>query len=430
MGIFLLGPIVYNYKNVYSMGGFPLGEIHFLHTADIHLDSPFSGLHNLPKAIFEQIQESTFLAFQNVIDAAIEKQVDFVLIVGDLYDGEDRSIKAQARLLQQMKRLEKAGIHAFIVHGNHDHLGGNWITLDLPTNVHIFGEEVEVKTFVTNHGQKVHLYGFSYAKRHLFERKILNYQKKDEADFHIGLLHGQWEKGNKSHQPYAPFSIEELLRTTFDYWALGHIHKREILHKDPYIVYPGNTQGTKVNETGLKGCYEVVLHANGTTELEFIPTSAICWENIEIHFIEGMSFTDLYQQCKEQMKILLDERKVNVLVNIVIHKQHPMPFDIKQSLLNGEFLEVLQDDFEMTDYFIWPYALHVKDSGQHSPEFKHDFFLEALQEVAKDHNWIDESIAPLFSHIYASRYLNPLNEEEKKQLIDEAKRFVVNLLGY
>lgn len=227
-------------------------EIRFIHTADLHLDSPFLGLSHIPKKVFSRIQESTFIAFERVIDAALERAVDFIVVVGDLFDGEDRSIKAQARLRRQLERLNEAEITAFISYGNHDHLAGNWLTLDMPNNVHIFNDEVETVLFTAENGVKVHLYGFSYPERHVFERKVKTYQKKDGADLHIGLLHGQCDGASTLHQPYAPFSIRELLQKEMNYWALGHIHQTQILHTDPYIVYPGNIQGRHRKEAGKK----------------------------------------------------------------------------------------------------------------------------------------------------------------------------------
>lgn len=121
--------------------------IKFIHAADLHLDSPMVGLKDLPDFIFERLKESTFRSFIKLIDVAISEKVDFVILAGDLYDASDRSIKAQNILREQMLRLHKARIRAFIVHGNHDHLGGEWIKLTMPENVFIFGEIPEVTRF-------------------------------------------------------------------------------------------------------------------------------------------------------------------------------------------------------------------------------------------------------------------------------------------
>ncbi|WP_262421881.1 metallophosphoesterase family protein [Bacillus aquiflavi] len=228
----------------------------FIHTADLHLDSPMIGLSGLPNHIFKRVRESTFKAFKAVTDEAIRRHVDFIIFAGDLFDGEDRSIRAQAHFRNEMERLGQHGIQAFVIHGNHDHLNGSWHHLSMPGNVHVFTHHVEYKAFQNESGAVVYLYGFSYPERHIYDDMTPYYQKALGADFHIGILHGHNEGGSE-HSRYAPFKVNNLLHKEFHYWALGHIHKRTILHDEPYIVYPGNIQGRNRSELGMKGCYAV-----------------------------------------------------------------------------------------------------------------------------------------------------------------------------
>lgn len=207
--------------------------ISFIHCADLHLDSPMVGLKNLPTTIHNKLKESTFTAFKKVIDAAISKKVDFIIIAGDIYDGEDRSIKAQIRFRNEMLRLEEEQIEVYLIHGNHDHLNGSWVQIELPPNVHVFPSMVTVKKYVKNN-LSANLYGFSYETRHIKERRIDEYERSDEAHFHIGILHGNLE-GSTEHSAYAPFQVRDLLAKKMDYWALGHIHKRELLESVPRL---------------------------------------------------------------------------------------------------------------------------------------------------------------------------------------------------
>ncbi|MCJ7840429.1 DNA repair exonuclease [Lederbergia sp. NSJ-179] len=402
-------------------------EIHFIHTADLHLDSPFLGLKHLPGELFERIQNSTFLAFEKVIDEALNRNVDFIVIVGDLYDGEDRSIRAQAHLRQQMDRLNQAGIHAFLSHGNHDHLSGHWLNLDMPANVHIFHKEVEWIPFTTRKGQKVHLYGFSYPTRHVRVRKISEYKKEGEADFHIGLLHGHCESSRSKHQPYAPFSIKELLQTQMDYWALGHIHKAEVLHENPYIVYPGNPQGRHKNEEGEKMCCEVQINAAGQTKLTFIPTAVIRWESLAIPCVEGMNFTDLYLTCVNGMESMLAHKECGVLLEIILSNASTLSTEIKEKIDNGEFLEMIQAGLEMESPFIWPYKISKQKQKTNPKAIQDPTFLNVIDQSISDllaGEELDESLSPLFSHVYASRYLTPFDEKTKKQLLIGAKELI------
>lgn len=398
-------------------------EIHFIHTADLHLDSPFLGLKDLPTDLFKRIQDSTFLAFEKLIDTAIERSVDFIVIVGDLFDGEDRSIKAQARLRQQMIKLEQAGIHAFISHGNHDHLSGTWLHLDMPSNVHIFTEEVSRIAYTTKTGLNVHLYGFSYPARHVTKGKASDFIKEGTADFHIGLLHGHCESSRSEHQPYAPFTIQELLQRHMDYWALGHIHKSEILHEDPYIVYPGNPQGRHKNEKGEKRGYEVCMNIEGQTSLQAIPTPVIRWESLDFLCVAGITFTELYTKCVTEMKSILDQAQCGVLLEINLKDSDQLSSVIQQKIKNGEFLEMLQEEAEIGDSFIWPYKIKMEKPNTNEGLFTDPAFWNLMSQTISDYTdeEIDDSLSALYTHVYASRYLSPLTDSLKEQLIVEAR---------
>ena len=158
-------------------------SISFIHGADLHLDSPMVGLSYLPKEIFERLKESTFTALSHLVDAAIVHEVDFVILAGDLFDEQDRSVRAQIRLQKEMERLNKEEIEVFVIHGNHDHLNGDWVHLDFPKNVHVFPERVEVKFHTTKTNAVAHLYGFSYPTRHLENNYLSQYRKKKEQIF-------------------------------------------------------------------------------------------------------------------------------------------------------------------------------------------------------------------------------------------------------
>ncbi|MCJ8005894.1 exonuclease SbcCD subunit D [Lederbergia wuyishanensis] len=403
--------------------------IRFIHTADLHLDSPFIGLKHLPKELFNLIQESTFNAFEKVIDAAIDDGVDFIVIVGDLFDGEDRSIKAQARLRKQMERLKEKGINAFVLHGNHDHLQGNWATLNMPENVFVFGKDIEMMSFISKRGDKVHLYGFSYGERHIVDRKVLEYQKLGSADFHIGLLHGHCEGGTSLHQPYAPFTIQELLKKDMDYWALGHIHTRQVLHENPFLVYPGNIQGRHKNEQGTKGCYHVSLSKSGLGNLSFIETAAILWETVNIYCDENITLTELYNKCKEEMESSMESNQKSIMMELNLHFQGRLSNEITSVLDNGDFLEMLQDGIDFHELFVWPYALHkcVTVISDHQDSFFKN--LNATVEEMEQEDTFEEIVSSLFSHIYGRRYLIKLEEEEKKGLYEEAKELIVSSIA-
>ncbi|WP_212950891.1 metallophosphoesterase family protein [Siminovitchia terrae] len=409
-----------------------LEQIRFIHTADLHLDSPFLGLNKLPDKLFSRLQESTFSALERIVDTAIEKSVDFVLFVGDLFDGEDRSIKAQARLRKQLKRLEEEDIFAFITYGNHDHLAGDWVKLDMPDNVYVFNESPEAFLFTAKNGVTVHVYGFSYPERHVLTRKIDEYEKVPGADLHIAMLHGSEDGHSGSHQPYAPFTIRELKEKAMDYWALGHIHKSRVLHSDPYIVYPGNTQGRHRKEEGEKGCYFVTMTKEGQTELEFIETADIRWESVRIDLKEKMGMTQFYTSCMTAMESL-GSKGQSILCQVMIANPYHLSQKLLKTIENGEFIEMLQDEVFLDDDFIWPYHVKLEENLKDEKKLiSDDAFLNVLEEAASElfhADVFDQAVSDLFSHTYGSRYLDVIDGPEREQILQSAKKLVLRCLS-
>jgi DNA repair exonuclease SbcCD nuclease subunit len=134
--------LIYNYNLGENERSEMMKQISFIHAADLHLDSPMVGLSYLPKEIFDVLKESTFTALTTLVQAAIQHQVDFVILAGDLFDEQDRSVRAQIKLRKEMERLKSYGIQVYVVHGNHDHLNGDWVHLAMPDNVHIFSRKI------------------------------------------------------------------------------------------------------------------------------------------------------------------------------------------------------------------------------------------------------------------------------------------------
>lgn len=403
-------------------------QVKFIHTADLHLDSPMVGLRHLPKRIFEKLQESTFLALRKLTDAAIKHCVDFVVIAGDIYDGEDRSIRAQASFRNEMARLHENGIKVYVIHGNHDHLGGYRIGLDFPDNVFFFKEEIGTEVFKKEDGTIVHLYGFSYPERHVKERWIEKYGKKDGADLHIGILHGHSEGGSSEHGRYAPFRVGELLEKGYDYWALGHIHKKAVLSEQPPVVYPGNTQGRNRKEQGEKGGYLVTLSENGA-ELSFFDTAAIIWEETVIDGGGIENFAELYHRCR----MAIDENRIEgkgVLLSIRIEGLGPELHDTIDKIDNGELAELLQEDEKDEDSFVWTYRLSYEENiAVNRTELirQSDFYNELFNSI-EQYEEMDEPLSTLFSHNQARRHLSSLNDYEKAELLKEAEKILMQLL--
>lgn len=401
-------------------------KITFIHAADLHLDSPMIGLRHLPESIFKRLQESSFTAFKKLIDTAIDHHVDFVILAGDIFDGENRSIRAQSRFRNQLARLALHQIPVYIVHGNHDHLDGKWAKLALPENAYVFPTNVEIKT-IQCRDVTVSLYGFSYPHRHVLERKIDEYQKTGFADFHIGILHGHFE-GSSDHGKYAPFLLTDLIEKQFDYWALGHIHKRAELSLEPPIIYPGNIQGRHRKEIGEKGSYLVTLTDIDKT-LDFISVSDIIWDEMEVDASQAGSIADLYQLCREYMDNIRKDR-IGILLTMKLTGVC-LQSDQLQYIESGELLESLQDEEKDDEYsFVWPIELVFDEKAEYARNSlinEADFFNELFQAVDTFNNW-DDSLAPFYQQSTVRKFVTKLSIEDKEQILHEAEQLLVKWL--
>ena len=243
----------------------------FLHAADLHLDTPFVGISNFSKDLQTKLKESTYEAAKKIFQTAIDEMVDFVILAGDIFDDTDSSLKAQMFLKTQFEELKQAGIKVFMIYGNHDYYRNNFSVVNFPDNVFVFGSTPETKALTARDGKTVGITGFSYTQQHINQNVVRDYPEHGDFDYQIGILHAGVADNN-----YAPFTISDLLTKGYDYWALGHIHKREVLHTNPTIVYPGDIQGRNQNETTPKGFYLVSV-TNDTTELKFVQSSIYTW---------------------------------------------------------------------------------------------------------------------------------------------------------
>lgn len=254
-------------------------EFRFLHTADIHLDSPLRGLAGHDGQTAEKIRTAPRAAFERLIAKAIDERIDFMVIAGDLYDGTWRDYRTGLFFSEQMGRLNQAGIPVYLAHGNHD--AENRITgrLVLPDNVRTFGHG-KPETFRAD-TLKVALHGWSFPQRDVTENPVPGYPPPVEGMFNIGILHTGLG-GRSGHANYAPCTVGELVAKGYDYWALGHVHQREILHERPHVVFPGNLQGRHVRETGPKGAYLVSVRDNDIAAMTEVPVDVMRWEVLPV----------------------------------------------------------------------------------------------------------------------------------------------------
>lgn len=260
-------------------GDSPVTDFRFLHAADIHLDSPLHGLSRYEGLPVEEIRRATRSAFDNLIQRAIEEAVDFVIIAGDLFDGNWRDMGTGLYFSHAMGRLGQAGIPVFILSGNHDAASVVTRTVPWPPNVRQFGSrQPETHTLPD---LSVAIHGQSFSTPVVTENLVLGYPAPDPHAFNIGMLHTALA-GRQGHANYAPCSVDDLRAKGYDYWALGHVHEFEIACSDPYAVFPGNIQGRTIRETGAKGAVLVSVSDRAVTSVERIDLDVIRWVHAEV----------------------------------------------------------------------------------------------------------------------------------------------------
>jgi DNA repair exonuclease SbcCD nuclease subunit len=96
----------------------------------------------------------------------------------------------------------------------------------------------------------------------------------------IGLLHTSLG-GYAEHENYAPCRLEELLARGYDYFALGHIHERIVLHTYPHVVFAGNLQGRHIRECGAKGA-SVVEILDGEVTVSHHALDHVRWSRVRV----------------------------------------------------------------------------------------------------------------------------------------------------
>lgn len=300
----------------------------FIHAADIHLDSPLRGLERYDGAP-EHVGNATRRAFDNLIQLAIDEAVDFVLIAGDLYDSDWRDYNTGLYFASRMHRLREAGIKVFIVRGNHDAANLMTRSLKLPDNVYVFSHEKPERFILEDLGVVIH--GQSFASGSVTDNLARGYPVLDPAFLNIGMLHTSLS-GREGHEPYAPCSVEELINKGYDYWALGHVHRREVVHAgSPWIVYPGNLQGRHINEEGPKGCTLVTFQGKQIMDVAKRHVDVLRWARCVLDCRNASSPDDV-----------LDHIRTTALQELEQAAGLPVVFRFElhgSSLLHGKLME-------------------------------------------------------------------------------------------
>lgn len=276
----------------------------FIHAADIHLDSPLRGLERYEGAPVEQIRQATRRALANLVELAIDERVAFVLIAGDLYDGDWPDYNTGLYMVGQLRKLREAGIPVFLISGNHDADNKMTLKLDFTGVAELLSTDAPETRFLEEVGVAIHGQGFATAA--VTDDLSLQYPARVSGYFNIGMLH-TCASGLDGHAPYAPCSLDGLRSKQYDYWALGHVHTRQCPwagHET--IAFPGNVQGRHIRETGSKGCLLVTVEDDDRARSEFRPLDVFRWERCTVDATSAAAGSDVLDLFTDELHALVN----------------------------------------------------------------------------------------------------------------------------
>lgn len=275
------------------------GAVRIVHAADIHLDSPLHGLERYEGAPVDALRGATRRALENLVVLCEEEGAQILLIAGDLYDGDWQDYGTGLFFARQMSRLRDAGVQVFVVRGNHDAQSRITRSLKLPDNVVTFGSAAAETRVLDDLG--IALHGRSYAQRDTKEDLSATYPSPVPGLLNVGLLHTS-TTGRPPHHPYAPCAPSDLAAKGYHYWALGHVHAREILSERPWIVFPGNLQGRHARETGPKGCTLVTADGTDVRSVEHRALDVVRWIDLAVDVAGCATETDALERFEHALR--------------------------------------------------------------------------------------------------------------------------------
>lgn len=285
-----------------------------VHAADLHLDSPLRGLTEYEGAPTAQIRAATRHALSALVSLCIEEGVALLLIAGDLYDGDFRDYSTALFFIEQMSRLREAGTRVVWLRGNHD--AANLITKHLRSKDHVSELSSDFPESLNFEDLGITVHGRGYWTREVRENLVRSYPEPQADHLNIGLLHTSLD-GREGHANYAPCSLSDLKSKGYDYWALGHVHQREVLSADPWIVFPGNLQGRHIRETGPKGVTLLTIESGKVMKVEEKALDLVRWELTSVDLTAIESLDDALDLTISEMDRLRDAAQGRVLATRV-----------------------------------------------------------------------------------------------------------------
>lgn len=289
--------------------------VRFIHAADLHLDAPFGGIDAQDSRVRDALAASTYDALESLVAVCIERGADFLVISGDIYNQAERRVRSQLAFAKAAATLDHAGIRVFVVHGNHDPSSGWTGGIAMPSNVTVFADDRVERHPVERDGEELcAVYGRSFRRAAETSNLATGFRREVSDRIAVGVLHTN-VGGRPGYDDYAPCTLDDLRAAGMDYWALGHIHKPEVISRDPWAVYAGCPQGLDPTQSGPRGCYEVSID-DGVVSAEFLPLASIQWQQAESDLSAATSLDDVREAIASAVDSALAESRVPVVVRL------------------------------------------------------------------------------------------------------------------
>lgn len=428
--------------------------LRFLHTGDLHLDSPLEGLSaEAPTEVLPVLRNATTDAWRNVVRLAVDERVDFVLVAGDVFEIASPTLLGQARFRDGLAQLADAGIRSFVVHGNHDPMDGrSWApSLAFPSAVHRFGTDGVEAVPVLRDGREIaRIHGRSYPRPAVTENYAAGFRADPDAPFSIGLLHAN--VGNRpDHDNYAPCSIDDLRASGMDYWALGHIHQPGRVIADPPTFYCGIPQGRDPGELGARGCYLVEVDASRRVTARFVATDVVRWHPIDVPIAHVPDDEALHRACREAVAAAIDTADGRSLViRLRLSGRGALHANVRRPGYVDDLRQLLNEERSAVPPFAWVESIRDGtrpdvDLGtrRDAPDFIGDFLRTAASarrsgrttDPDEHERWtaaLRSAVAPVFDESQRGRRLlrdvRPTDDALIGELLDEAEALGIDLL--
>ena len=428
--------------------------LRFLHTGDLHLDSPLEGLSaEAPPDVLAVLRAATTDAWRNVVRTAIDERVDFVLVAGDVFEVASPTLLGQTRFRDGLAELADAGISSFVVHGNHDPLDGrSWApSLAFPPAVHRFGTAAGESASAVRGGIEIaRIHGRSYPRSSVSENYAAEFRADPDGPFAIGLLHTN--VGDRpGHANYAPCSVDDLRASGMGYWALGHIHQPGQVLADPPTYYCGIPQGRDPGELGARGCWLVEVDAARRVTPRFVPTDVVRWHPLDLDIAPLSDNEALRRACREAVAAAIDGADGRSLViRLRLHGRGDLHASIRRAGYLDDLRQLMNEERTSSPPLGWVESIRDAtrpdidlESRRDSPDFVGDFLRTAATirrsgrttDPEEHERWatiLRAAVAPVFDESQRGRRIlrdaRPDDEALIGSILDEAEALGIDLL--